>query len=58
MTAWSVGSRRSPLDGRDHDAALFGVEIVEDSVIANTPAPARGLQAFDVAAEGIGCELV
>jgi hypothetical protein len=51
----SLVSDGSPAqNGRDNDAPFVHMEIVEDSVTANTPAPSGGLQAFDVAAERVG----
>src|SRR5437899_528188 len=49
----SIGRRRSALNGGHHDALLVGKQVVEDSVIANTPAPSGVLQALDVAAERV-----
>lgn len=53
-----VGSRRPALDGGNYDTPLVRKNVVENAVVANTPAPAGRLQAFDVAAEWITFELV
>jgi hypothetical protein len=53
-----VRRRGATLYCGDHDQVLFNVEVIENSIIANTSAPSRRLQAFDVATERINLECV
>jgi hypothetical protein len=51
-----IRGARPPPDGGDNDLPLIDVEIEKDSVTADTPPPAKRLQALDVTAEGIALE--
>jgi hypothetical protein len=53
-----VRRRSATLYCGDNDQVLFDVEVIENSIIANTPAPSRRLQAFDVATERVNLECV
>jgi hypothetical protein len=43
----------SALDGGHHDALFINEQVIENPVVANTPAPSWRLQTFNVAAERV-----